>query len=199
MENLNLSGQNVEQNGFTKTDNKAKLWQLLQRNGAFNDVDSNYFNKVREEFEINVVKIQTQYGNRSVMDRNKLFLDMMIEIMNKFKNQPIYTAADIQKSKRDAFENDLSQKQAEFNKFNAKPKPPEVNFTDKEEDSGDVNAMLEQVIRDREDVGFSHPPPLKTDESSIEKPTTNTNTNILNEILQKLNRIEELVLKQVNN
>ena len=219
----NPIGQSVEQNDFTQTENKAKLWQLLQRNGAFNGIDSNYFNKVREDFEINVIKIQSQYGNIPLMDRNKLFLDVMIDLMKKFKNQPIYTSADIQKSKRDAFDNDLSKKQNEFNHFNAKPTPPDVNFADKEEDSGDVNTMLEQVIRDRESVGFSHPPPTSNKEveiikvnsnipiksqgdidqdqnhESLKKNNISLDSDILNEILEKLTRIEKIIVKNSEN
>ena len=104
-----MENSGVQENDFTKTENKAKLWQLLQRNGAFNGIDSNYFNKVREEFEINVVKVQNEYSNKSVMERNKLFLDVMIDLMKNYKNQIAYTAADIQESRRAAFENDLTK------------------------------------------------------------------------------------------
>lgn len=185
-----MENPSVEQNDFTKTENKAKLWQVLQRNGAFNGIDSNYFTRVREEFEINIVKVQNEHANKSVMDRNKLFLDIMVGLMKGYKNQEVYTAADIQKSKRDAFENDLSKKQEEFNRFNAKPPPPDVNFADKDEDSGDVNAMLEQVIRDRKSVGFSHPPPVEV------KKTTEVDNTILQEILDKLNSIDEYIRKK---
>ena len=186
-----MENPDIEQNEFTRTENKGKLWQVLQRNGAFNGIDSNYFNKVREEFEINVVKIQNEHANKSVMNRNKLFLDLMLELMKGYKNNEVYTASDIQKSKRDAFENDLSKKQDEFNKFNTKPPPPDVNFADKDEDSGDVNSMLEQVIRDRESVGFSHhPPPIEV------KKTTQVDNNILTKILDKLNSIDEYIRKK---
>ena len=211
MENLNLN-VSVEQNDFTKTENKAKLWQLLQRNGAFNGIDSNYFSKVREEFEINIVKTQNEHSNKSVMDRNKFFLDAMVNIMKSYRNQEAHTAADIKKSKRVAFKNELSQKQQEFNQFNAKPAPPDVDFADKEEDSGDVNALLEQVIRDRESVGFSHPPPpeelnVSNKGSNVDKTSssplvpkqtisTNVNNDVLQQILDRLNTIEELLRKK---
>lgn len=193
-----MENPDVEQNEFTRTENKGKLWQLLQRNGAFNGIDSNYFNKVREEFEINVVKVQNENSNKSVMDRNKLFLDVMINLMKNYKHQIAYTAADIQQTKREAFNNDLSHKQAEFDKFNAKPKPQDVNFADKEEDSGDVNILLEQVIRDRESVGFSHPEPVINKESiqTMATSTISVDSNILQQILDKLTTIEDFISKK---
>lgn len=145
---------------FVDITSKGRLWKILQDNGAFNNIDNNFFTKVREEFEIGIVRIDEEHRNKSTLEKSKIFIDMMIQKMKEFKyvrieetqHQP-YTSQDIQKSRRDAFDNDLSKKQADFNKFNAKPIAPKVDFADKQEDnSGDVNQLLEKALRDRENL-----------------------------------------------
>lgn len=160
-----MQAQPSRENGvfsdFSKTENKAKLWKLLQDNGAFHGIDSNYFKKVREDFEITIVKVENQFRDKPLMAKNKFFLDSMLNIVKQYKHQPIYTAQDLQKTRMDAFDNDLSKKQAEFDRFNAKPKPPQVDFSDKEgENVGDVNALLEKAMRDREAIASQVLPPL---------------------------------------
>ena len=75
-----------------------------------------------------------------------------------------------------------------------------------------VNELLEQVIRDRESVGFSHPPPpeelnLSNKSSKVDKTpgsplvpkqtiSTNVNNDVLQQILDRLNTIEELLRKK---
>ena len=117
----------------------------------------------------------------------------------------------------DAFDNELSRKRAEFNQFNARPTPPQVDFADKEEDtSGDVNRLLEQAMREREnlevpkpvDVPDKNTTPIRmsVQEKVEEKPTfkememlvskINKNEEILINIMSKLEGIEEMLKKE---
>ena len=117
----------------------------------------------------------------------------------------------------DAFDNELSRKRAEFNQFNARPTPPQVDFADKEEDtSGDVNRLLEQAMREREnlevpkpvDVPDKNTTPIRmsVQEKVEEKPTfkememlvskINKNEEILINIMSKLEGIEEMLNTQ---
>ena len=218
-----MQAQPSRENGafsdFSKTENKAKLWKLLQDNGAFHGIDSNYFKKVREDFEITIVKVENQFRDKPLMAKNKFFLDSMLNIVKQYKHQPIYTAQELQKTRMDAFDNDLSKKQAEFDRFNAKPKPPQVDFSDKDDENvGDVNALLEKAMRDREAIASQvlPPPPQAKEATPIAQLSQSSNTSqpvksegeerkvmdssneMLKQILSKLEIIETLLKDKEN-
>jgi hypothetical protein len=149
---------------FSNTDNKGKLWSMLQNNGAFNGISNDFFSQVRQEFESMVVRIEEQHREKEKMAKNKLFIDAMIDKMTDYRRQSYqntapYTASEIKKSRMEAFENDLSRKQDEFNQYTARPKPNAVDFKDNDdENTTNVNDLLERAIRDRENLDI--PPPI---------------------------------------
>ena len=182
------------QSGFVSVVSKGRLWKILQDNGAFNGINNNFFTKVREDFEIGVVRIEEEHRDKPIMLKSKLFIDMMIQKMKDYQHvhlpdiqQPPYTAQDIQKSKLYAFDNELSRKQSEFNQFNAKPTPPHMDFADKEEDTvGDVNRLLEKAMRDRENLEVPVPinvPPNNTTPITmiVEEPPKSVQTKVIPE------------------
>ena len=204
---------------FLKTENKGKLWSMLQQNGAFNGISNNFFSKVREDFEIAAVRIEEEHYTKKKMEKNKIFLDYMVGRMSDYKKQSYtqpYTAADIKKTRQEAFDSALSQKQNEFQQFTAKPKPPDVSFADDDADNnGNVNDLLEKAIRDRENLSIPGPisRPETGDTSNIseignqemklpvdskEPDTIAVKTNVLNNILERLTTIEELIRKNDN-
>lgn len=204
---------------FLKTENKGKLWSMLQQNGAFNGISNNFFSKVREDFEIAAVRIEEEHYTKKKMEKNKIFLDYMVGRMTEYKKQSYtqpYTAADIRKTRQEAFDSALSQKQNEFQQFTAKPKPPDVSFADDDADNnGNVNDLLEKAIRDRENLSIPGPisRPETGDTSNIsevgnqemtlpvdskESETISVKTNVLNDILERLTTIEELIRKNHN-
>lgn len=210
---------------FLKTENKGKLWSMLQSNGAFNGISNNFFSKVREDFEAAAVRIEEDHTDKPKMQKNKLFLDFMVRRMDEYKRQSYtqpYTADQIKKSRQEAFQNALSQKQNEFQVFNSKPQPPDINLADKEDDSnGNVNDLLEKAIRDRDSLTI--PPPISRSENSsipISQSTSNlddvgeevvkegqvsqvsqieVDPSLLNTILEKLNTIEDLLRNKNKN
>lgn len=161
---------NSNSNEFLKTENKGKLWSMLQQNGAFNGIGNNFFSKVREDFEMAAVRIDEEHRNKPKMQKNKIFLDFMVQRMQEYRRQSYtqpYTADEIRKTKQEAFDNALSQKQNEFSQFNAKPKPPDVSFADDDTDtSGNVNDLLEKAIRDRENLSIPGPIPKSTNQNT---------------------------------
>ena len=204
-----LSPQQEVTSEFTKTDNKAKLWSILQDNGAFNGISNNFFSKVREDFEINIVQVEEHMKQKGKMEKNKFFLDTMIQKMRGYREQSRtqpYTANDIQQQRREAFENDLSQKQRDFDSYNSKPQPDTIDFKDKDDDNTtSVNSLLEKAMRDREDLTI--PPPITQNTTPISGSSASANTtastvkdfsngkekDILQEILTKLNDLEQLI------
>lgn len=214
--------QPSSQSEFVSIPSKGRLWKILQDNGAFNDINNNFFTKVREDFEIGIVRIEEEHRNKSTLEKSKLFIDKMIQKMKEYKyaQSPIsvkepYTAQEIKKSKLDAFDNELSRKQEEFNKFNARPTPPQVDFADKDEDtSGDVNRLLEKAMRERENLEVPTPinstPPINANTNNAipttsivqekdSKQVLDTDKSLEIEMLvNKLNKNEEILVKIIS-
>ena len=187
---------------FTQTDNKGKLWSVLQNNGAFNGIGNNFFQKVREDFERCIIITEEQHKKKSKMDKNRIFIDSMIQKMIEYKqinySQP-YTANDIRNKKMQAFENELSQKQNEFNEFAKKPNPVDIDFSDKDDvSSGNVDDLLEKAIREREILNQVNPQtPTPTSTTTLDS-LKNDNNNVvtidmINKIMDKLDSIEKLI------
>lgn len=157
-------------NEFMKTENKAKLWSLLQNNGAFNGISNSFFSTVRSDFESMVVRIDREHREKEKMAKNKIFLDTMIQKMMEYRKQSYtqpYTADEIRQTKVAAFDNELAKKQADFNQYNSKPVPNSIDFKDKEDDAnGSVNDLLERAIRDRENLVMP-PAPIAKDTTEI--------------------------------
>lgn len=157
-------------NDFMKTENKAKLWNLLQNHGAFNGISNTFFATVRKDFESIVVRINRENGDNTKMEKNKIFLDTMIQKMMEYRKQSYtqpHTADDIRQTKAVAFDNELAKKQADFNQYNAKPVTNSIEFKDKEDHAnGSVNDLLEQAIRDRENLVMP-PAPISKDTTDI--------------------------------
>jgi hypothetical protein len=206
-------------NTFSNTDNKGKLWSMLQNNGAFNGISNDFFSKVRQEFESMVVRIDEQHGEKEKMEKNKLFIDAMIGKMTDYRRESYqntvpYTASEIKKSRIEAFDNDLSQKQDEFNQYTARPKPNAVDFKDNEdENTTNVNDLLERAIRDRENLDVPPPPIARKEENQKQNsdriggsdsgttPIVNVgdqeNNNTL-ELLQKIMKKLELIEAKID-
>ena len=187
---------------FTQTDNKGKLWSVLQNNGAFNGIGNNFFQKVREDFERCIMITEEQHKKKSKMDKNRIFIDSMIQKMIEYKqinySQP-YTAKDIRNKKMQAFENELSQKQNEFNEFAKKPNPVDIDFSDKDDvSSGNVDDLLEKAIRERKILNQVNPQtPTPTNTTTLDS-LKNDNNNVvtidmINKIMDKLDSIEKLI------
>jgi hypothetical protein len=162
-------------NEFLKTENKAKLWSLLQNNGAFNGISNSFFATVRKDFESMVTRIDREHSEKEKMAKNKIFLDTMIQKMMEYRKQSYtqpYTADEIRQTKVHAFDNELAKKQDDFNHYNSKPTPNSIDFKDKEDGAnGSVNDLLERAIRDRENLVMP-PAPIAKDTTNIEPTQT---------------------------
>lgn len=73
---------------FVKTQNKAKLWNILQNNGTFNNIDNTFFTKVREDFEYTILEIEKEHKQKSTIQKSKLFIDNMLEKVKNYKHVP---------------------------------------------------------------------------------------------------------------
>lgn len=142
-------------------ENKAFLWNLMTQNGLFQDINSNYYQMVKDEFETTIPLIEGKFGNSmSLLDKNKAFLSDMVARLKKFKGEGMYTAQQMREANQSQFQNALSSHEANFQQAIQPPAPKEVSFADPETDIDgpiDMAAMLEQKQRERNldiDIGL---------------------------------------------
>ena len=142
-------------------ENKAFLWNLMTQNGLFQDINSNYYQMVKDEFETTIPLIEGKFGeSMSLLDKNKAFLSDMVARLKKFKGEGMYTAQQMREANQSQFQNALSNHEANFQQAIQPPAPKEVSFADPETDIDgpiDMAAMLEQKQRERNldiDIGL---------------------------------------------
>jgi len=200
-------------------ENKAFLWNLMAQNGLFQDINSNYYQMVKDEFETTIPLIEGKFGeSMSLLDKNKAFLSDMVARLKKFKGEGMYTAQQMREANQSQFQNALSSHEVNFQQAIQPPAPKEVSFADPETDIDepiDMAAMLEQKQRERNldiDIGLGlnsgvvHTDAvpgntikdLNTDTSTpVQRSTENKDTT--NSLLQKILENQIKIFERLEN
>ena len=150
---------------FISNQNKGMLWKLLCDNGTFNNIPDNKSALVKIEFDRRVDMIgETIISNDKLVNLNKRTISEMVQNVSKYTSAmspnamgpnptiPTYNAADISEQRQKVFENELKQKQNEFDKFNNKPVPTKIDFSDKPDTplGSEIDKILAEQIAFRE-------------------------------------------------
>jgi hypothetical protein len=149
---------------FTSNQNKELLWNLLIEQNSFNGIDSNHKTNIESVFERTIKIVDFNLKNDILFNKNKEVIKEMISYLNTLKkssqvptlsyqNKTLnYTHDEIQKVKMDRFDNDLKQKQVEFENVIKKNVPESIDFSDKmDEKIGDkMDLLISQTIAMRE-------------------------------------------------
>ena len=123
---------------FTSNQNKALIWNLLSKDGAFNSIPDSQANRVKEEFDrkVNIISIQIIPSDNLVNLDKRVISEMMNEL--KKYTQPKnsdditlnYNVADIAQKRQKAFEEELKTNTKDFDTFNNTPTPDKIDFSD---------------------------------------------------------------------
>ena len=147
---------------FISNQNKGMLWKLLCDNGTFNNIPDNKSTLVKIDFDRKVAMIgETIVNSDKLVELNKRTISEMVQNVSKYTSatgsgsnaiMPNYNAADISQQRQKVFENELKQKQNEFEKFNNKPVPSKIDFSDKPDTplGSEMDKILAEQIALRE-------------------------------------------------
>jgi len=145
---------------FISNQNKGMLWKLLCDNGTFDNIPDNKSALVKIEFDRRVDMIgETITNTDKLVNLNKRTISEMVQNVSKYTSAmganptiPNYNAADISEQRQKVFENELKQKQNEFDKFNNKPVPTKIDFSDKPDTplGSEIDKILAEQIAFRE-------------------------------------------------
>ena len=140
--------------GFTSVENKGILWDLMYNNGTFVGLTPDMVGDVKVVFEKVIVDNETSQDSET--NKNKRVLMTMTERIREMKlslasSMPV-TAGDLSAQRRLAFDNNLSNRQKEFEQLANKPVPKQIDFSD-ETDSpllGNMDNIISEAIAKRE-------------------------------------------------
>ena len=165
---------------------------------------------VKDEFETMIVHINNKNKNvsSSLFDINKLFIDAMVKVLPNYKQVNNYTREELNKVKTTEFNNNLLEKQTEFNSYNITTQPKEVTFNDDvDEDPIDIDKLLKEKQKERENINISItdsgnlslPLPDNIIISSKDNTSSGNNTSSLNTtLLKQILHNQKLIIQHFN-
>lgn len=189
---------------FLAEENKGLLWSLLQDNNTFEGLTNDKFPFVQKKFEDILSLVEVQYKNNQLLQKNKIAIEMSIDMINKEKNtvnkkiQMIYKAEDLQGERKSKLNEQYNEQKKNLDLMMNPEKPEEINFNDRIHDNDDkpigddMDRLIEERLRSRErELEI----PQMTDEA---KQWINNDKNIIQNKDNKSN-VEKIEERKVTN
>ena len=123
---------------YVSNDNKGLLWGILQESNIFHGIRSEKFSEIKSIFENTIHNIHSGNPRKSIMEKNKMTIEELINRINEVKkvNEPkikvIYKAEDIQLERANELNSKLKKYQDDMGNIGNVKKPEEINFSDKD-------------------------------------------------------------------
>ena len=119
---------------FVSQTNKGMLWKLMLDNDFFLNIPSNKAEIVKHEFDLKISSMASHIvPSDNLTALNKRVISEMMGEVEKYKHvekqQDIYNTADLAQRKQAIFQEEIKNKQNEFDKF-SKPVPAKIDFSD---------------------------------------------------------------------
>ena len=164
---------------FISNNNKALLWNILSEKGFFDNIQSEKARSILlNDFENILATINSENQTVDLINKNKMFITKFIDnlnnnLSNNLNNnlnnnldnnlyQPtvsfsdevteIYSKEDIHKKKRLDFEERLKQRQTDFSNIINKPRPDEIDFSQKKDEpiASEITDIINKLREERE-------------------------------------------------
>ena len=130
---------------FNSVNNKGLLWNVLQKNNVFKDLNNTDFTYIQEAFEhhISCLVDDSSFQSLSFMEKNKTFVLQFRDFLSNYRNNktiknkerntsPILNKTlNIDKHSEDSFVQRVREKEEEFNLLMGDKKPSPIDFSDK--------------------------------------------------------------------
>jgi len=142
---------------FLGKENKGLLWSLLQDNNTFEGLSNDKFPFVQKKFEDILKDVNIQYNNTGLLEKNKVAIEMSIDMINKEKRdtnkkvQIIYKAEDLQDERKLKLNQEYNEQKQNLDMLINPSKPAEINFNDKNNDYDDrpIGDDMDRLIAER--------------------------------------------------
>jgi len=141
---------------FVSNENKGLIWSLLTENDAFTNIPEHKASIVKDIFDKSINNIANKINpSDNLINLNKVIISsMMVEVKNHKigKMDNIYNVSELSQQRQKMFEDELSNKQMEFDKLNNIPVPDKIDFSDNLDSpiGSEMNKILQEQIELRE-------------------------------------------------
>lgn len=202
---------------FTNNQNKELLWGLLIEQNSFNGIEPKHKSNIESIFERTIKIVDINLKNELLFHKNKEVIKQMILYLNTLKNsshvpsvssQPKslnYTHDEIHKEKIEKFDNEVKQKQIEFDNIIKKDIPKSIDFSEKiDEKIGDkMDLLISQTLAMRENqlkqILSETTPPNKQNSIDSSGPLFQVDpTNNLKQANMNMNNVNTIINKDYN-
>ena len=142
---------------FLGQENKGLIWSLLQDNNNFNGLANDKFPFIQKKFEDILGLVETQYKNYQLLEKNKIAIEMSINMINKEKKgidkkiQMIYKAEDLQEERKSQLNEQYNEQKRNLDSMLNPLKPEEINFNDNtnNNEDGPIGEDMDRLIAER--------------------------------------------------
>lgn len=142
---------------FVSTENTKMLWDVIQKTTTQIDYN-NHLNKMNE---FSQTQISNSLNKQELLEINKKYITHLVGFIKEAK---LTTFEEIQKLKREKFNEELNKKQQDFSNMMVKPIPTPLKFEDEKdkpiyEMEELINKTIAQRSYDIEQISKNIPPP----------------------------------------
>lgn len=141
---------------FISANNKGMIWGLLQESNIFNGIENEKFANIQSLFEETIRSININNQRLSLLEKNKLTMETLMQQINDEKSKPkktiqvVYKAEDLQNKRTEDFNMKLKQQQESMNSMMNVSKPKEVTFSDETDgDDKPIGDEMDRLIAER--------------------------------------------------
>jgi len=196
----------MQRNLFDTDKNKGLLWDILYKEGTFGGIPKNLVKQVRDDFENKIKLIQNSSNqNDTLVILNKRILSEMTKNIQKYKNIPetnLITSSQISEQNQTQFNNNMNEKQKEFDVLINKKPPNDIDFSDKLDKpiGSEMDRMIKDTLSRREqelNIVLNNQDTTKADEWINNNNNTTEKHIKIGESASLLNNNIELITKQV--
>jgi len=188
---------------FISANNKGMIWGLLQESNIFNGIENEKFANIQSLFEETIRSININNQRMSLLEKNKLTMETLMQKINDEKSKPkktiqvVYRAEDLQSKRTEDFNMKLKQQQESMNSMMNVSKPKEVTFSDETDgDDKPIGDEMDRLIAERlasRERELEIPVMTTETESWLNTNNTNNTSNTNNNEFQ--NKTEPIITK----
>ena len=142
---------------FTSNQNKGMVWKLMCDDGVFKSISDDKASQVKNEFDRKIETIARQITPNDTMINldKRVIAEMLNDMKNYIKKEdplPVFNAADLLQKRQKIFQDELKNKQKDFDSFNNVPTPEKIDFSDNLDSpmGGEMDKILAAQIALRE-------------------------------------------------
>ncbi len=183
---------------FSDKENKALIWNILMKNGIFNNIPNNKLNDIINLLDSSVISIKdnNMNTNNTLVELNKILIEKMRKDIFFLKTN---IDNDLRNEKSVSFNNTLEIMKDDMNSTLKNNKPDEINFENDKDTPIDkmmMDTKLQELLTNRKNL---YTVPNNDSKTSIRNEVSNEIKTTINMIYNKDNIENNNIISNIEN